>query len=86
MLKSSLCDYKETYILATGIINITGDVGTPAARTKEQIERARKNDKRNKRVIFETCAPFTEYISEINIRQIDNAKDIDIVMLLYNLI
>ena len=28
-------------------------------------------------VTFKNCAPFTDYISEINNTQIDNAKDID---------
>ena len=37
-------------------------------------------------VIFKYCAPFTNCISEINNTQVDNAKDIDIVMPMYNLI
>ena len=44
------------------------------------------NKNNNKKVIFKNCAPFTNFISEINNRQIDNAKDIDIVMPMYNLI
>ena len=36
--------------------------------------------------IFKNCAPFTKCISKINNTQIDNAKDIDIVMPMYNLI
>ena len=40
----------------------------------------------NKKVIFKSCAPFTNCKSEINNTQIDNAKDIDIVMPMYNLI
>ena len=43
-------------------------------------------DERDKGVIFKNCAPFTNCISEINNTQIDNAKDIDIVMPMYNLI
>ena len=39
-----------------------------------------------KKVIFKNCILFTSAISEINNAQIDNAKDIDIVMLMYNLI
>ena len=35
---------------------------------------------------FKNCAPFTNCINEINNAQVDNAKDIDIVMLMYNLI
>ena len=37
-------------------------------------------------MIFKNCAPFTNCISEINNTQIDNAKDIDIIMPVYNLI
>ena len=40
----------------------------------------------NKNVIFKNCAPFTNYISEINNTQVDNAKDMDIVMPMHNLI
>ena len=40
----------------------------------------------NKKVIFKNCAPFTDCISKINNTQVDNAKDIDIVMPMYNLI
>ena len=41
---------------------------------------------RNKKVIFKNCAPFTNCISKINNTQEDNAKDIDIVMRMYNLL
>ena len=39
-----------------------------------------------KKVLFKNCAPFTNCISEINNTQVNNAKDIDIVMPIYNLI
>ena len=39
-----------------------------------------------KTVIFKDCAPFTNCISETNNGQVYNAKDIDIVMPMYNLI
>ena len=39
-----------------------------------------------KEIIFKSCAPFTDCISEINNTQVDNAKDLDVVMLMYNLI
>ena len=39
-----------------------------------------------KKVILGNCAPFTDYISEINNAQVDHAKYIDIVMSMYNLI
>ena len=76
-LKSSLCDYSDVYILVKGTITIAG-AGDDAA--------ARQADERNKGVVFKNCAPFTNCISEINNTQVDNAKDIDIVMPMYNLI
>ena len=39
-----------------------------------------------KNIIIKCCAPFTDCISEINNTLIDNAKDIDFVMPMYNLI
>ena len=77
MLKSSLCDYSDAYILVKGTITINGR-GADAA--------ARQADERGKGVVFKNCAPFINCISEINNTQIDNAKDIDIVMPMYNLI
>ena len=41
---------------------------------------------KNKGIIFKNCVPFTECISNINNTQIDNAKDMDVVMPKYNLI
>ena len=73
MLKSSLCDYSDAYILVKGTINVNNTAAQGAAAN-------------NKKVIFKNCAPFTNCISEINNTQIDNAKDIDIVMPMYNLI
>ena len=77
MLKSSLCDYSDAYILVKGAITINGR-GADAA--------ARQADERDKGVSFKNCAPFINCINEVNNTQIDNAKDIDIVMPLYNLI
>ena len=75
MLKSSLCDYSDAYILVKGTIsaNNTAAQGATANNT-------------NKKVIFKNCAPFTNCISEINNTQVVNAKDIYIVMPMYNLI
>ena len=47
---------------------------------------AKQADERDKGVAFKNCAPFTNCISEINNTHIDNAKDIYIVMPMYNLI
>ena len=77
MLKSSLCDYSDAYILVKGKITITG-VGADAA--------ARQTDERDKGVAFKNCAPFINCVSEINNTDLDNAKDLDIVMPMYKLI
>ena len=54
-------------------------------QSQEQ-EMMQQLDKQMKEIAFKDCAPFTYCISEINNTQIDNAKDIDIVMPVYNLI
>ena len=72
MLRSSLCDYSDAYILVKG--NIT--VNNTAAAANDT----------NKKVIFKNCAPFTNCISKINNTQVDNAEYIDTVMPMYNLI
>ena len=77
MLKSRLCDYSDAYILVKGTITIVG-AGADAA--------ARQADERDKGVVVKNCAPFTNCISEKNNTQVDNAKDIDIVMPMYTLI
>ena len=77
MLRSSLCDYADAYVLVKGIITITGAENDAAAR---------RADERIRRVIFKNCAPFTKCISKINDTEIDNAQDIDIVMPIYYLI
>ena len=73
MLKSSLCDYSDSYILVSVTITVpnTGTAGNPNNRTN---------------IIIKNCAPFTDCISEMNNTHIDNAKDIGIVMPMYNLI
>ena len=40
----------------------------------------------DRKVIFKNFAPFTDCISKIINKQRDNAEDIDVVMLMYNLI
>ena len=77
MLKSSLCDYSDAYIFVKEKIRITGR-GADA--------NARQTDERDKGIAFKNCVPFINCISEISNTQIDNAKDIDIVMPMYNLI
>ena len=75
MLKSSFCDYSDAYVNVKGTITVNNTAAPPAAANNT-----------NKKVILKYCAQFTICISEINNTQIDNAKDIDIVMPMYNLI
>ena len=77
VLKSSLWTYSDSFILIKETIAITGERANAAVK---------KVDKINKGVIFKHCALFTNCISEINNTQINNAKDLDAVMLKYNLI
>ena len=41
---------------------------------------ARATDRNKKQAIFKNCAPFTDCITEISNTQVDNAKDVDIVI------
>ena len=43
-------------------------------------------NERNKEGVFTNCVLFTDCISRINNTEIDNAKDIDVVMNMYNLV
>ena len=49
MLKSSLCDYSDAYILVKEKTTIAGTGNDVAAR---------QPDERNKGVVFKNCAPF----------------------------
>ena len=59
-----------------GIITSTGRVDDDAARQKQE---------RNKEVIFKNYA-LTDFIRKIVNTKVDNAKDLDVVMPMYNLI
>ena len=50
MLRSSLCDYADAYILVKGTTTITGAGDDDAEKRLEE---------RDKGVIFKNCAPFT---------------------------
>ena len=70
MLKSSLCDYSDPYILLKGTLAVNNKAAADA-----------DEDNTNKKVIFKNCVPFSNCISELN-----NTKDIDTVMPVYNII
>ena len=77
MLKLSLCDYSEVYILVSRTVTITGAGDNDNPRHEYE---------RNKGVIFKDFAQFTDCITEINNTQINSAKDIDVMMPMYNLL
>ena len=77
MIKSSLCDYSDAYILVSETITVVGGGADYAAIAA---------DRNNKQAIFKSCAPFIDCITEINNTQVENTKDLDLVMPMYNLI
>ena len=62
MIRSKLCDYSDAYILVMGTITVPNIAveGTAVNNT-------------NKQVIFKNCASFTNYITEIDNTQVDDA-------------
>ena len=73
MLNSSLYDYSDAYILVKGTITVPDTVVASAAANT------------NREVTLKNCVPFTDCISEVNNTKVDNAKDIDVVMPMHNL-
>ena len=72
MLKSSLCDYNDSYIFVS--------------ETIRKATLAAGGGNNSIKVVFKNCAPFTDWIGQINNTQIDNAKDMGVVMPMYNFI
>ena len=75
MLRSSLYDYSDAYVLIKGVIT--------AISTATQVQ---PNNGANRKVIFNNCVPFTDCISRINNTQVDDVHNIDVVMSMYNLV
>ena len=71
MLKSSLCDYSDAYILVKRRIETTGGGNDAAARWA---------DERKKGAIFKYCTPFINWKTKTKNTEIDNTKDFDIVI------
>ena len=74
--KSTLCDYSDAYIIVKRTITLT-EHGAHAA--------AMQADRNSKQVIFKNFASFTDCITEINNSQVYNLKDLDVIILMYNL-
>ena len=70
MLRSDLCDYRDAYIVVTGVVTVLRG----------------NNDAYDKKLAFKNNAPFISCISKINDTLIDNAEDLDLVMPMDNLL
>ena len=71
MLRADLCDYSDAHIVVKGNMTLKGDADA---------------NKMNKIVAFKINAPFINCILKINSVQIDNSKDLDVVLPMYNLL
>ena len=78
MLRSSLCDYSDAYILVKTTITVT------APGVNNNANKIR--DKRNRPLILKNNAPFVSCITRINGELIEAADDLDIVMAIFNLL
>ena len=72
--RSSLCNYSNAYIPAKRTIKVPNK-GAVAPQNN-----------RHENVKFKNCASFTDCVSEINNTEIDQAKHIDVIMSMDNLI
>ena len=77
MLRTSLCDYSDAFILVNGTKKNTGAGYNDAVRLL---------DEKNKGVMLKNCVTFTANECEIKNTQIATAKYIGGVMSIYNLI
>ena len=75
MIRSSLCDYSDGYILVKSTITFPNNAAAATAPNNT-----------NKKVTFKNFAPFTEKDHfKDQFKEIDHAKDIDVVMPMCNL-
>ena len=71
MLRSSLCDYSDAYILVKGTATVTGN---------------EPRDRQNRPLILKNNAPFVSCVTKVNNEFIEDADDLDIVVPMYNLL
>ena len=88
MLRSGLCDCSDAYIVVKGNITVTkktltaNDFDPPnnTAANATAANTANDNVFGEKKLFFKNNSPFINCISKINGVEIDNAKDLDVVM------
>ena len=71
MLRLSLCNYSDAYILVNGTTTVTGN---------------HPRDRQNRPIILKNNAPFVSCITRINGELIEDPDNLDIVMPMYNLL
>ena len=94
MLRPDLCDFSDVYIVVKGTITVTkrtfttDDIEAPnnTAANAATTNTANDNVFAKKKLFFENNAPFINCVSKINGVKTDNAEDLDVVMLMYNLL
>ena len=94
MLRSDLCDFSDAYIVVKGNITVNkktftaDDIDAPNNKgaNANVTNTANNNTFGDKKLVFKNNAPFINCISKINGVKIDNAEDLDVVMLMYNLL
>ena len=59
---------------------ITNTYFYPKGTIRNTATQGKTNNSANKKVIFKNCAPFTNCISRISNRLVNDAYDIDVVM------
>ena len=94
MLRSNLCDFNDAYIVVKGNITATKKIftaddieapdNTPAKVAATNT--ANNNAFGEKKLVFKNNASFINSVSKINCVKIDNAEDLDVLMLMYNLL
>ena len=75
LVRSRLRDYSDAQIFVKGTITIPNTAAADANANNV-----------GKKFIFKNCALFTNFIGEINNTQVDNVKNINVVMPMYNLV
>ena len=94
MLRSDLCDFSDAYIVVKGNIFVTektftaDDIDAPknTAANVTATNTASNNAFGEKKLFFKNNAPFINCISKVSVVKIDNAEDLDVVLLMYNLL
>ena len=80
MLRSDLCDYSDAYVVADDF-----EAPNNTADNANASNTANDNAFGEKKLVFKNNAPFINCTSKINDVKIDNAKDLDVAMPIYNL-